>query len=355
MRFLVSLFAGLALVGVAPVAASQAAAVSYSASSAAPSSPAAKATFGAGPANTKRLDGRPYFTYDTTPGGSIEDHIAVINFANHPQTLSVYAVDATSAPTGAFAYPPRSAPRRQVGAWLFIPTPHGSGELTLAPHSTVIVPFYLRVPSNASPGDHAGAVIVSLTSLVKGKSGQRVKFEQRIATRVIIRVSGPLRPRLSIENLHASYSGSLNPFATGVVTVTYTVDNTGNLLLGAAQQVSAHGWFGSTARAPALPVVPLLLPGGSYPVTVRVHGVFPEIGLSATVRLTPEGLRGDVNPGLHLITASVHLWAVPWILVAIVIVLVFAVVALIWRRRRRSRAGVRARASASKTPEGVKP
>jgi hypothetical protein len=211
------------------------------------------------------------------------------------------------------------------------------------------------VPGNASPGDHAGAVIVSLTSLVKGKSGQRVKFEQRIATRVIIRVSGPLRPRLSIENLHASYSGHLNPFAAGAVTVSYTVENTGNVLLGAAQQVSAHGWFGSTARAPALPVVPLLLPGGSYPVTVHVHGVFPEIGLSATVGLTPEGLRGDVNPGLHLITASVQLWAVPWILVAVFVVLVVAIVALFWRRRRRSRAGARSRATAHKTPEGVKP
>lgn len=355
MRFLVSLLAGLVLVGVAPVAGAGATAVAHLASSAVVSTQPVKATFGAGPANSKKLDGRPYFTYDTSPGGSIEDHIAVINFAGQPQTLNVYGVDATSAPNGDFAYPPRSAPRRQVGAWLFIPTPHGSGEVTVGPHATVIVPFYLRVPTNASPGDHAGAVIVSLTSLVKGKSGQRVKFEQRIATRVIIRVSGPLRPGLSIENLHATYSGHLNPFATGEVTVTYMVANTGNVLLGAAQQVSAHGWLGSTARGAALPVVPLLLPGGSYPVTVHVHGVFPEIGLSATVGLTPQGLRSDVNPGLHLITASIHLWAVPWVLVAVLILLVLLVVFLIWRRRRPSHADARSRASAKKAPEGVRP
>ena len=162
--------------------------------------------------------------------------------------------------------------------------------------TTIILPFRLRVPSNASPGDHAGAVIVSINGLVKSKS-QKLKLEQRIATRVIIRVSGPLHPQLSIENLHASYSGHLNPFASGTVTITYTVRNTGNALLGATQQVSVHGLFGSSAHATGVRGVPLLLPGGAYQVKTRVPGVLPEVWVTAAVRLGPEGLRGDINPG----------------------------------------------------------
>jgi hypothetical protein len=337
MRFLVSLIAALALIGVAPVAGAEAAVGTHSATAAAVSSkpaPPPKAAFGAGPASAKKLDGRPYFTYDASPGGYLEDHIAIINFATHPQTLNVYAVDAVSASNGLFSYAAKSAPPKQVGAWLKVGT-NRSGTVTVGPHATVVLPVFLRVPSNASPGDHAGAVIVSLTGLVKGH-GRTVKFEQRIASRVIIRVSGPLHPRLTIENLHASYAGHLNPFASGVVHVSYTVGNTGNALLGGSQQVSAHGLFGSQARSTTLPGVPLLLPGAAYKVSTKVSGVFPEIEITATVRVTPVGLRGDINPGMRGTSASVTLWTIPWPLIAVVIVIVLGIIGLIWRRRRRS-------------------
>jgi Bacterial protein of unknown function (DUF916) len=352
MRFLLSLIAGLVLVGLAPVAGAEAAAQAHSASAMAVSGTPAKAEFGAGPASAKKLDGRPYFTYDATPGGYVLDHIAVVNFATRPQTLNVYPVDAVTGKNGLFAYATRSAPRKQVGAWLSVGKVQ-SGTVTVKPRSTVILPFYLRVPRNASPGDHAGAVIVSLTGLVKSKKKNTlVKFEQRIATRVIVRVSGPLHPRLSIQNLHGSFSGHLNPFASGVVHLSYTVGNTGNALLGGTQHVSGHGLFGSTGRATTVPSVPLLLPGGAYKVTTHVSDVFPEIEITETVKLAPVGLRGDLNPGLQVATASVTLWVIPWPLIAVVIIILLVTIALIWRRRRRSpKSGG---TTVSKTPQGAK-
>jgi hypothetical protein len=347
MRFLASLLSGLLLISAASAGAAQAA-VSHTASSA--SVKPANVAFGAGPANTKKIDGRPYFAYDSSAGGSFVDHIGIINFATHKLTLNVYAVDATSGPNGIFSYAPKAAPRRQVGSWLEVGVPNGIGEVVVGPRATVILPVFPHVPGNASPGDHVGAVIVSITGLAKNKRGQQIKIEQRIATRVIIRVSGLLQPRLTIENLQASYSGSLNPFAGGAVTVSYTVANTGNVLLGAAEQVSVQGLFGSTARAPRVPGVPLLLPGGSYRVRVQVTGVFPEISLSATARLVPEGLRGDVNPSLHITTASVTVLAIPWSLIVIIVVVALAVIGVLWRRRRRMfMPALRARTA----PEGV--
>jgi hypothetical protein len=353
MRFFLSLMAGLVLVGAAPAVAADAGTSAASAprlASASAPSRAAKASFGAGPASTTKLDGRPYFAYDASPGGSIEDHIAIINFARHPQTLNVYTVDAVNGVNGSFTYASRSAPRTQVGAWLKVGMV-SSGEVTVAARTVEILPVYLSVPADASPGDHAGAVIVSLTGLLKGKHGQLVKFEQRIATKVIIRVSGPLHPRLSVENLHASYSGHLNPFAGGMVTVTYTVRNTGNALLAATQQLTVRGLFGSSAKA-TLGAVPLLLPGASYRVSARVPGVVPEIAVTVAVHLGPEGLRGDINPGLRVITASVTLWTVPWIPVAVVIILLLVIIALIWRRRRWS--PLPGRVGVTETPQGVK-
>ena len=352
MRFLVCLMAGLVLVAAAPVVAASAAPAASSAVSESAATQPPKAAFGAGPASATKLDGRPYFTYESSPGGSIEDHIAIINFARHAQTLNVYPVDAVSGTNGTFSYAPRAAARQQVGAWLSVGAPVTAGRLTIGPRATVILPVFLRVPRNASPGDHAGAVIVSVFGLVQAKGKQQVKFEQRIATRVIIRVSGPLHPRLSIEHLHAAYSGHLDPFASGTVTVSYTVHNTGNVLLGATQQVSVHGLFGSAAHATALRAVPLLLPGGSYPVKTRVPGVLPEVWVTATVRLGPEGLRGDVNPGLHVTTASATVLTMPWILLAIVIALLIFLIVRNWRRLVRSPKP--SPASVKQTPEGVK-
>jgi len=342
------------LVGLAPVAGAEAAVGAQSASaeiaSGQPAKPA-RAEFGAGPASAKKVDGRPYFGYASSPGGYVADHIAVRNFATRPQTLNVYPVDAVTGSNGLFSFAAKSAPRKQVGKWLSIGKVP-SGKVRLRPRATVILPVFLHVPRNASPGDHAGAVIVSLTSLVKNKKNTLVKFEQRIATRVIIRVSGPLHPRLSIQNLHATYSGSLNPFAGGVVRLSYNVGNTGNALLGASQQVTGHGLIGSAARAPSLSAVPLLLPGGAYKVSTHVSGILPFFEVTATVRLVPVGLRGDINRGMHATTASVTLWTVPWLLIAVVIVLILVIVALIWRRRRRSL--MPGGTTVSETPEGAK-
>lgn len=307
------------------------------------------ATFGAGPANEHGPDGRTVFTYYSSPGGQLEDHLAVLNLTHHPETLRVYSVDVVSGGAGQFVYPPRSTAAVAAGTWLAVGTPHASGFVHAAPRSTTILPVRLSVPATATPGDHVAAIIVSLTGVVKGRSGQRVNLEQRVATRVLVRVSGTLRPQLSVEKLQASYSRRLNPFAAGSVTVQYTVRNTGNAILGGSQQVEVRGLFGSTSHAGSLPAIPTLLPGGTYQVTAHVLGVFPEISMTAHVRVTPAGLSGDVNPGLTAVAASTHFWAVPWILIALIVVLVVGAVATI-RRRRRHRPE---RVPDAKTPQGV--
>jgi hypothetical protein len=311
-------------------------------------------TFGAGPASpvhTKQgkvvkvngkvkyaIDGRPYFSYDSSPGGVTHDWIEIVNYAHKAQRLAVYPVDAMTASDGAFAYSPRSAKRRLAGAWISVGTRNASGMVTLPARSQVVLPVRLRVPRNAPPGDHAAAIVVSLTGLVTAK-GKRVNFEQRVATRALVRVSGKLRPALSIEDLHIHYSGVSNPFGKGSASVSYTVVNNGNAMLGGTQEVVIHGLLGASATLTAIPGVPLLLPGAKYPVHVKVPGVFPEAIESAKVEIVPQGLRGAINPGLHPESASAHFWAVPWLLILIVVVLIAATAVSISRRRRTRKPG----------------
>ena len=301
----------------------------------------ANVTFGAAPSGPKKPDGRPFFTFSTTPGGRLTDHLAITNFSDKAERLEVYPVDAVPATNGTISFPQRSAPRTAAGAWLAIGTPKHSGSVTIKPRTTDILPVRIIVPANAPPGDHVGAVIVSLTGLVKGKFGQggtqKVKFDQRLAVRAVFRVTGPAHSLLTIENLKASYDGPISPFARGDAKVSYTVHNGGNIVLGGPQTVTVRGLFGSHSAATGVAVVPPLLPGASYPVTVRVPGVYPELLESAKVTITEEGLQGDLDTGLHPVSSSVHFLAIPWILLIVLLLLILGLAFGYWRRRRRKR------------------
>ena len=287
---------------------------------------AAPATFGVRPATAQAPDTRSAFTYSATPGAVVRDHVAVSNVADDPVTLRVYASDAFNTPDGGFDLLAAGREPVDVGKWSVL----DRGEVLVAPRSTVIVPFTLSVPANATPGDHTGGIVASLTTEAAGADGQRVAVEQRVGARVYLRVSGDLRPALSIEDLTASYDGSF--FGRGDTEVTYVVRNTGNVRLGGKQEVTVETPWGSGVDAPGLTDLPELLPGNTHRVTTTVAGVLPAGWLDALVRVEPVAPRGTEAPAA--VQASVTTAAVPWLLV-IVLLLVLAYV--VFRRVRRGR------------------
>jgi hypothetical protein len=340
----IAALAGLAVFAVAMLPATGASALAPAAGSHASSGHAKPtfATFGAAPANAKGPDGLPYFTFDTTPGGALTDHLAVTNYTRRAVRLAVYPVDAVSATNGTISFPSRSAPRQEAGAWLAVGTPGRSGFVTVKARSTDILPVRIVVPTNAPPGDHIGAVVVSLAGLVTGKFGhggtQKVKFEQRIAVKAVFRVSGPIHPLVAIQGLKASYRGPIDPFARGDVRVTYVVHNGGNVVFGGSSVISVHGLLGEHVVAPKAVQIPPLLPGASYPVSVVVPAVYPELLMSAKVTVNPQGLQGDIDTGLVPVSSSVHFLAIPWLLVVVLLLLMLGLCYRYWRRRRLRRA-----------------
>ncbi|HTY72716.1 MAG TPA: DUF916 domain-containing protein [Actinomycetes bacterium] len=292
------------------------------------------ATFGVAPASHHKQDGRPTFTYQATPGARLTDEVAVLNASTRPLLLSVYPVQAFADASGGFALASPTDPPKDLGRWITLsgPSTVRVPARTVKGPSAVIIPLTLRVPAGAPPGDYAGGIIASLSSIAISKSGQRETLLQRTASRVFLRVSGPLHPNLSIHGLRATYGGSLNPVTRGTVTVHFVVHNGGNVKLGGSQQVWVKGPFGK-ALLVKLPDLPLLLPGASYPEVAYVHGVRPQGRLTAHVRVDAAAAPGDVDPGLEPVTAAVTFWAIPWVLV----VGLFVVIGLgwFWRRRRR--------------------
>jgi hypothetical protein len=323
--------------------------------SAAPSTPAARpsaaphgrTTFGIQPSGAKKPDQRPNLSYSVTPGAALRDYVAVWNYGTKPITLRLYAGDAFITGDGGFDVLAAGKESTAVGSWAKL----GRARVTVPRRSRVIVPFTLTVPRNATPGDHAGGIVASLAATRTDAKGNKVRVDQRVGSRIYMRVTGKLTPQLSVEGLHTAYHGTLNPFATGSATVTYTVRNTGNVRLGARQLLRVSDLFGGDATVHRPRGIPELLPGSALRFTATATGVLPTVRDTTTVTVDPVPVRGDVPPPTRpRVTASTDFWAVPWTVLGLVLVLL-AVVVLFFVRRRRRRGGAGA---ASRRPAPVR-
>jgi hypothetical protein len=309
-----------------------------SASASAQNGPAANtnvATFGTQTATATKPDGRGIYSFAATPGGQVEDHVAVFNYSRQTITLQLRGTDAVNTPQGGFAARPVNQRSTGLGTWVALPA--SALTVTLPPRSNLIVPFLVEVPKNATPGDHAGVLTATLQSSIISKSGQRVRLLQTIGSRIFLRVSGPLHPGFSVTNLHVSYQGTLNPVGTGRADLSYTVRNTGNVALGGHQTVYISGLFGSKKVAAHVAQVQLLLPGFSITQHVPVSGIIPELHDTAHVSITPLYIPGSVQPASGPYQATLSFWAIPWTLIGIIVLLILLLVALWLIRRRRRR------------------
>jgi hypothetical protein len=277
---------------------------------------------------------RSSFSYTVNPGGTVKDAMVVANRSRTPLTLAVYASDGFTTDKGQLDLLTRDKKSVGVGAW----TQAGRRSIEIGPGETAEIPFTVAVPDNATPGDYAGGI---LTSLQQADEADGISVDRRLGIRVGLRVSGALKPALTVEDLHVDYAGTANPFGTSDATVTYRIHNAGNAIMSARQTVAVGGPFGwFTASAAKVPASPELLPGESWKMTVPVHGVTPAVRLGVTVTLTPllTDASGSINV-LDPVRATAHGWALPWTLALLVLLLAAAVVAafVLVRRRRRQR------------------
>jgi hypothetical protein len=300
---------------------------------AAPPTPTADApsqvSWAAGPADTAVGKGRAHFTYTLAPGGSITDAMAVVNRSDAPITLRVYASDAFTTSTGDIDLLPANKAPTDAGSWITTT----ASTITLSSQQSTIVQFTLKVPLTASPGDHSAGIV---TSLVTGNSGA-VTLDRRLGSRMYLRASGALAPAFKVSDVHASYDGTLNPTGSGATIVTYTVTNTGNVRLKAAQSIRVSGLFGLLSHTSTPADLPELLPGNSLTRTVTVPGVWPLAHLTAQVQLQPLASAGDPVVQVAPARNSDGLWALPWGQIVVLLLIAAAIATFVLLRRRRAR------------------
>ncbi|XTZ15803.1 WxL protein peptidoglycan domain-containing protein [Micromonospora echinospora] len=334
MRLLAAIAASITLLGAAP-----APPVPTSPSSPAPSA----VTWGVAPSNAKGPNGRAAFTYKLDPGATLTDHVAVTNHSARPLTLNLYASDAFTTAQGGFDLLAGGEQPTDVGTWVRVTR----RTLTIPSTSRLIVPFTLTVPDNATPGDHAGGIVASLAATAADGQGNQVAVDHRVGARIYLRVTGELRPALTVEDLRVRHTGSLNPLAGGTLTATFTVRNTGNVRLTGRPVLGAAGPFGVGRHSVAGAALPEILPGGELTTTVRMADVPPLFRLTATATVTPAAVGEQaLGPPPAAEAARATVWALPWPQLALVTLLALVGWALIAVRRRRARQLARALAAA---------
>lgn len=280
------------------------------------------------PANDAGPDGRSRFSYQAQPGQTVTDKFVVRNTGSTEQTVTVLGSDAYNTNDGAFALLETADKPKDTGSWVrFAGQP--SVQLKLAPAAQQVVTFTVAVPAAATPGDHAGGVVVS----AQATQGQ-VTVDRRVATRLYVRVAGPLQPAITVSSIAASQVQDWNPF-TGRVDVTVTVQNTGNVALGADVAANVTSWFGRAAAPTAREQLPEMLPGSTREVTFHVPAVARWGYLKPVVTLTPKASTDAANvSGISTVTRDTSLVSVPWLLLAAVVLVAGFVLLVRWRRAR---------------------
>ena len=292
-------------------------------------------TWSVAPSGPKGPNGRPALDYKLDPGAIITDHVAVTNHSKRPLNLRLYPNDAFTTASGGFDLRAGSAEPVDAGLWIKL----AKDRVILQPSTRIVVPFTVTVPANATPGDHAAGVVASLVADATDAAGNRVSVDHRVGARVYLRVTGPLRPALTLTDVTIDTATSWNPLRLPRVTAAFTIANTGNVRLSSRPTAEIAGPFGLGNRTASAAAVPEILPGGSLRTTVALDAVPPLVRerLSVEVMPTPaDGRAIDPPPTRAVIEDTV--WLVPWPQLALLALLAaLAIAGLLIRRRRKRR------------------
>src|SRR5690625_2894477 len=265
---------------------------------------------------------RVSFRFEVEPGETIEDEVIVTE-------------------EGLFDLLPDPEESSDAGTWIELE----EDEVTIPAGDFATVPFTVTVPDDALPGDHPAGIAASLAADAEGND---VSLAAQVGARIHLRVAVDIVPTVAIQDLNAQYTPSWNPFAPGVLSLDWTVENTGNVRLGSEQALAVEGLFGLNPGVADQTVASQreILPGQSASGSVEVEA-WPLGPLTSTMNAT-QNIVGDDEIEVELTSASSEttVWAVPWVYLIAFLLVVGLIVTVVVRRRRRKRAMADALAAA---------
>jgi hypothetical protein len=262
-----------------------------------------------------------HFSYSVPAGAHLEDGVLILSTSRQEVAAEVYPVDAVRSSMGGYAAGQRTPAPTGVGSWIRM----ARSQVTLHQNRVAQVRFSLHVPQNATPGDHVGAIVVSVEGTPTA-SGYRV--ERRLALRVTVRVLGIVTPRLRLNAFR--YDSRNHTFSLDVT-------NDGNVLVGIAAVIDAGG-----RRLRLTQTGVYVIPGGSahFVADWRDRPTFGHVRAQALIT----GLVADRSP-IRLRSNVITLWLVPWLSIGLAAAVTLGLGGIVWGQRRRIIAAHRRRAA----------
>lgn len=231
---------------------------------------------------------RPNLSYEVDPGAVVEDAVTLYNYSNVPLNFRLYATDAFNDDTGAFSLLAGDEDPIDVGTWVSL----AASTVTIPAESQATVPITVKVPTDATPGDHVGGLLASSQALGTDDDGNTVTIDRRTGTRIYIRVAGPVEQDLAIARVDTDYRPALDPLG-GSATVRYVITNRGNVRLAGRHSVTISGPFGLARQQGPEQDLEELLPGESITIEQTFEDV-PATAVEITkVRLEPSTVAGQ--------------------------------------------------------------
>jgi hypothetical protein len=280
-----------------------------------------------GSADGTQPSNRPNLSYQVAPGTVIDDTVTVYNLGNLPMDFRVYATDAYNNEDGDFALLAGDEVPVDVGSWVTL----GQEGIVLPPGKQATIPLTIKVPVDATPGDHVGGIVASNVAVSDNGDGQVVNVDRRTATRMYIQVNGELMRELAVTNLTTKYHQAVSPLG-GSAGVSFRVENRGNVRLGGTPRITISGPLGVGKITLTLPSLTELLPGEDVTLHATLENA-PALFLGSTkVQIIPAD-QAQVD-GVKEAIGRDRFFAPP-LAAMVAIVLVLLIILIVRMRRRR--------------------
>lgn len=234
---------------------------------------------------TPRLD----FALSATAGTTLSTTARVTNHSPQPLALRISPAAVRNGDTGSIDLVDADSPNSGTAGWVTL----DRTRLDLAAGAQADVHLAVTVPADAQPGDHVAALVAALDGPVTTSDGHSVTLERRVRALLTVRVSGALEPRLAVDQVHLRFDGASWPFSPRWVSLSYRVRNTGNVRLGAAQQIRARSLIGAVTVERSLDDLPELLPGGQVTRIVDIGHAAVLGDVRAVLTVEPRWPQGE--------------------------------------------------------------
>jgi hypothetical protein len=187
-----------------------------------PATAQARARFAVDPQGASSARG--YYVFHTGAGGEAHGRVRIANLGNRTGVARLAMVDAATGATTGAVYGSASG-LSDVGAW----TALSRGLVRLAPRTSAIVHFTVRLPPGVAAGDHLGGIVVEdahgPVSAGSSHSGRfRIDVRSQTIVAVEVRVPGERHPSLALTGLRAGGQDGRQALMLGV-------RNDGNVLV----------------------------------------------------------------------------------------------------------------------------